>query len=116
MVKYNCKNLCDIILLEMVEKHQVLSGFTDYQKNAEELDSNYYKQCRLKDIEMGSGIAQIGEFAFEKCNAIKSFTYNGKVEDWNLVKLDRLWEGYVHHCAIKCKDGVIATNGTVTYN
>ena len=83
---------------------------TNIGKNA------FYNCYRLKDIEMGSGIAQIGEFAFEKCNAIKSFTYNGRVEDWNLVKLDRLWEGYVHHCAIKCKDGVIATNGTVTYN
>ena len=76
----------------------------------------FYNCYSLQDIEMGSGISQIGEFAFEKCNAIKSFTYNGKVEEWNLVQLHRLWEGYVHHCAIKCKDGVIATNGTVTYN
>lgn len=76
----------------------------------------FYNCYNLENIKMGSGITQIDQFAFDKCNAIKSFTYNGNVEHWNLVQLDRLWEGYVHHCDITCIDGVVAKNGTVTYN
>ena len=76
----------------------------------------FYNCNKLDSFFMGQGVTSIGDYAFDKCFLIETITYNGTVEQWNLIIKD-LWYGYsVRRFIISCVDGTIAKNGEVTYN
>ena len=62
------------------------------------------------------GVSSIGDYAFDKFNSLESLIYGGSVEQWNRIDKDTLWDGYVNTFTIRCTDGIISKNGTVTYN
>ena len=76
----------------------------------------FYNCYNIKSFSMGVGVTSIGDYAFDKFKSLESLIYGGRVEQWNRIDKDNLWDGYVTTFSIRCTDGIIAKNGTVTYN
>ena len=76
----------------------------------------FYNCYNIKSFSIGMGVTSIGDFAFDKFNSLESLIYGGRVEQWNRIDKDNLWDGYVTTFSIRCTDGIISKNGTVTYN
>ena len=76
----------------------------------------FYNCYNIQEFIMGKGVSEIGDYAFDKFNSLETMVYHGKIEQWNLIHKDNLWDGYVTKFSIRCLDGIISKNGTITYD
>ncbi|MCD7822436.1 MAG: leucine-rich repeat protein [Oscillospiraceae bacterium] len=79
-----------------------------------------FKNCsKLESVTMTNSVTSCHEYAFYYCSKLTDIYFGGTVEEWNSVKIVRVYsvpmmdlEGVTIHCT----DGTINSDGTVEYD
>jgi hypothetical protein len=61
----------------------------------------------LTSIIIPDSILMISDYAFMYCNNLPSITFEGTVEQWNLIDLEFLWHSYCTATEVTCSNGSI---------
>ena len=79
------------------------------------VDHMFYQCDNLTSITIPNSVTSIGEYAFYECNILYTATFNGTVEQWNVIKKVLKWnttnyeKKFVHevplHFTVHCTDG-----------
>ena len=120
---YGCDSLTSISLPDTVKKINGLafSGCNalvsvKLSSTVEIICSQTFNGLRnITEITIPSAVTQINEFAFLGCFNLAYINYEGTVEEWNAIKKDTYWASYPTSHYVVCSDGIIDTDGTVTY-
>ena len=80
----------------------------------EEIGETAFWECdSLKNVKLSSSVKSIGRQAFPEYITI---SYEGTIAQWNAIKKDSLWAGFLPTYKIYCNDGIIdGLNGTTYY-
>ena len=76
----------------------------------------FYNCSSLFAISIPDSVTIIGDYAFYNCDDLVSITYYGDVEQWNSIEKGYRWDyGTMLWFNIRCNDGEILQDGTITY-
>ena len=59
----------------------------------------------LKEICIPNSVTSIGRHAFDGCDSLLSFTYQGALAQWKIIKLGYFWKTPIPTAVLHCTDG-----------
>ena len=80
------------------------------------LDRSMFNNCfSLETLTLPSSIKSLGNW-FIQSNVLSTINFNGTIEQWEAISKGTDWNSSNSNYIIRCSDGTIAKDGTVTYN
>ena len=61
----------------------------------------------LKEICIPNSVTSIGRHAFDGCDSLLSFTYQGALAQWKIIKLGYFWKTPIPTAVLHCTDGYV---------
>ena len=98
---YNCSGLTSVVIPDGV------TSIGDYA----------FSNCdSVTSIVIPDSVIGIGSSVFRGCNVLKNVQFSGLVAEWKEISFGDLWNYNTGDYTVTCTDGIIAKDGTVTYN
>ena len=74
----------------------------------------FHGHTNLISITIPRSVTRIGDYVFYECRALKSFIFEGTIEEWKAIVKCNEWDGFTDNYVVYCTNGEIAKDGTIT--
>lgn len=75
----------------------------------------FYDLSALTHLAIPASVAFIGEYALYDLSALTDITYGGTVAEWQALTAENRLFSYDSSHTVRCADGTVAADGTITY-
>ena len=100
-VFYNAGTAGDGITVTFGDDVQRIPAYLFY------VDSSSYRP-NIKSVTIGNGVTSIGESAFYNCVGLTSVTFEGTVDEWNVIDKGMNWNSNCQFTEVVCSYGTVS--------